>query len=281
MAPELRYRAEWGGYAGLPKNLDEYLSLFDGAAPGQRTGEASAWYLWSQSAAAAIAELRPDARIVAILREPASFLRSLHMQCVQAHIEPEKDLRRAIAAETKRRHKPGPAPRDPSDWPRVLPAVGGLIYSDYVRYTDQLRRYLDQFPTENVLTLIYDDYLEDNDGTVRKVLRFVGADENTAAAATAANPTVRVRSRRLNDLLRNVYMGEGTAARRVKGTLKRVVPSQRLRRRAVETMQHQVLYTAPPPPDAALMAELRGRFKPEVEALGKHLQRDLVALWNY
>src|SRR5712672_1051216 len=54
------------------ETLDAYLELFQDAGPGQRIGEASSSYLWSRTAASSIAALRPDARIIAILREPAS-----------------------------------------------------------------------------------------------------------------------------------------------------------------------------------------------------------------
>src|SRR5205807_345833 len=63
-----------------PMSVEEYTSLFADAAPEQRVGEASTSYLWSTSAPARIAEACPHARIIAILREPASFLRSLHLQ---------------------------------------------------------------------------------------------------------------------------------------------------------------------------------------------------------
>ena len=82
-----------------PDTLEEYLSLFEEAKPGQVTGEASPSYLRSLDAAARIAQLRPDARIIAIFREPASFIRSLHLQLLQAQVETEKDLARAIALE--------------------------------------------------------------------------------------------------------------------------------------------------------------------------------------
>src|SRR5689334_21545764 len=62
--------------AGVPpQTLEEYMALFAGAGEGQRIGEASSSYLWSRTAAAGIAAVRPEARIIAILREPASFLR--------------------------------------------------------------------------------------------------------------------------------------------------------------------------------------------------------------
>src|SRR4051795_6870906 len=68
-----------------PKTLEEYAAVFAGAGSDQRVGEASSSYLWSRTAAAGIAEVQPQARIIAILREPASFLRSLHLQLLQTH----------------------------------------------------------------------------------------------------------------------------------------------------------------------------------------------------
>ena len=87
----------------LPETLDQYLSLFAAARPEQRVGEATPSYLVSRTAAASIADLQPDARIIAILREPASFLRSLHLQSVRNQAETETDLRKAIALEEMRR----------------------------------------------------------------------------------------------------------------------------------------------------------------------------------
>src|SRR3954453_7776787 len=86
-----------------PQTLDEYLELFADASPRQSAGEASSSYLWSRTAAANIAAVAPEARIIAILREPSSFLRSLHLQLLQTHVESEKSLRKALALEGARR----------------------------------------------------------------------------------------------------------------------------------------------------------------------------------
>src|SRR6185437_10981883 len=47
---------------GTPRTLQEYASLFAAAAPDQRVGEASPQYLWSRTAAAAIAAVQPRAQ---------------------------------------------------------------------------------------------------------------------------------------------------------------------------------------------------------------------------
>src|SRR5437763_1909179 len=68
-------------------------------------------------------------------------------------------------------------------WPRTL------MYSERVRYAEQLRRFHAAFPREQVLVLIYDDFRADNEGTVREVLRFLGVDETYPVAITDLNPT--------------------------------------------------------------------------------------------
>jgi hypothetical protein len=256
----------------LPETLEQYLSLFAAAKPEQRVGEATPSYLVSRAAAGNIAQLRPDARIIAILREPASFLRSLHLQSVENHAETETDLRKALALEETRRR--GEAiPHD-----AIRPQE--LLYSEHVRYVEQLRRYQAVFPPEQMLVLIYDDFRADNEGTVRQVLRFLEVDETSPIEPMEANPTVRVRSPRLYGLVRSLYMGRGPAAQAVKAGIKALTPRS-LRLKALHATRRRVLYASPRQPDEELMLELRRRFKGEVVALSAHLGRDLVGLWGY
>jgi Sulfotransferase domain len=256
------------------KSLDDYLSLFDPAKADQRVGEASVLYLWSHTAAGRIADLQPAAQIIAILREPASFLRSLHLQFVQTHLEMEKDFRKAISLEDLRR-------AGQHDHRSLASSPQMLLYAGYVRYVDQLRRYYTQFPPGRVLVLIYDDLRHDNDAVVRTVFSFLGVDDTFPIYPVNANPTVRVRSQRLNNLIRAVYRGEGPVSRLVKIGVKALMPSRQLRLNALRGTQRHVLYGDPRPPDEELMAELRRRFKPEVVALSEYLDRDLVTLWGY
>ncbi|HTA05930.1 MAG TPA: sulfotransferase [Solirubrobacteraceae bacterium] len=247
-----------------PDTLEEYLSLFASARADQRAGEASPSYLRSREAAARIAAVQPHARIIAILREPASFLRSMHLELLKDHVETEKDLRKAIAREQVRREQ------KPVLW-----------YShERVEYAEQLRRYHEAFGPEQVLVLIYDDFRADNEATVRRVLNFLGVDETAPIAASEANPTVLVRSPRAYDMVRSLYLGRGPVASAVKATIKALTPQQ-ARHDGMRKLRDQVLYGKPPAPDEALMLELRQSFKGEVQALSDYLGRDLVSLWGY
>ncbi|MGC2374987.1 MAG: sulfotransferase, partial [Solirubrobacteraceae bacterium] len=258
--------------AWLPSTLEEYLSLFAGARPDQRVGEASATYLWSATAAQRIAAERPDARIVAILREPAALLRSLHLQNLQSHYETERDLGAALALEDARRHG--------RDVPSRCLRPQALRYSEYVRFAEQLRRYHGVFGRERVLVLLYDDFRRENEATVRRVLRFLGVDDGVAFEALEANPTVRVRSQRLDELVHSVSVGRGSVGRLVKGPVMALAP-RRVRRGVLGAVRRRVVLASPPAVDHGLMLELRRRYLPEVLAVSEYLDRDLVRLWGY
>ena len=270
-APELRERTP-PRPEGTPATLAEYAALFAAAGPGQRAGEASAEYLWSHGAAAAIAEVQPAAKVIAVLREPASFLHSLHLQFLQTYVETEPDLRRALALESERREGRS-IPRH-TYWPAAL------LYSEHVRYTEQLARYYEALSREQVLVLVYDDFRRDPGDFVRTVLRFLDVDESVELHAPEANPTVRARSQRLHELVHAVGVGRGPVSRAAKTAIKAVTPAG-LRRRALYAAQERLVFGPPPAPDEALMAELRRRYRPEVERLAEHLGRDLVAEWGY
>ncbi len=246
-----------------PQSYAEYLSLFAGAAPGQLAGEASPSYLGSATAPGEIAAAQPDARIIAILREPASFLRSLHLQMLRNHVQSEPDLRKAIAGEGAR----SAGARTPR-------------YADRVRYVEQLRRYHDVFAPEQVLVLIYDDFRADNRAAVRSVLRLLDVDPDAPIEEVNANSTIAARSRRLDEWVRALRTGRGPVTGGVKSTVKALTPS-RVRHGAIRALQAKVVFGSAPPPDESLMLELRRRFKPEVVALSEYLNRDLVSLWGY
>ncbi len=250
----------------------DYLALFAAARPDQLVGEASTAYIWSRTAAGLIAEAQPAAKIIVIVREPAAQVRSLHLQLLQHHSEEEPSLRRALALEPARREGRALTPIN-ARWPQVL------LYTDRVRYVEQLRRYHEVFAPEQVLVLLYEEFRSDNEGTVRAVQRFLGVDDTLAIEQVHSNPTVRRRVR-LDATLQVVSLGRGAPARALKGAIKLLTP-RRVRTEALANIRRRMLFASPRAPDEELMLELRRRFKPEVQALGEYLGRDLVSLWGY
>jgi hypothetical protein len=259
LAADLRALVPAGRDSRLPETLDAYLALFDQARDQERVGEASPSYLRSQTAAGAIAELQPQARIIAILREPAAFVRSMHLQMLQEHVESEPDLGRAIAAEEIERQ--GQRVRR---------------YADHVHYVEQLRRYHDVFGRDQVLVLIYDDFRSDNEGTVRRVLGFLGVDDGAPIEVLDANPTVQVRSMRLDSALRTLSRSRNPAVRALRRKLGGHVEGGTL-----QALRRRLTYGEAQPVEEDVMLELRRRYKDEVLALSAYLDRDLTGLWGY
>jgi hypothetical protein len=261
-------------YTGRKReSLEEYLANFTEARPGQLIGEGSTSYLWSRVAAAEIAKAQPSARIIAILREPAAFLRSLHLQRLTDHIESETDFAKALALDDERRAS------------RMIPKYAfwpqSIIYSDQVRYVEQLRRYEAVFPREQILVLIYEDYRRENDATLRRVLEFLGVDEHQRLDLADANTSSkRVRSNRVNDLARMLNQGRGPISGALNSSIK-AVTTPHLRKRLLWPVYDRVLFGKPRPADEALMTEIRRRFMPEVVALSEYLERDMVKFWGY
>ena len=256
---------------GVPSTVAEYATWFTEARSGEKIGEASPFYLWSTSAAANIATVLPDARIIAILREPASFLYSLHLQLLELYIEAEPDLGRAMELEEERRQ--GRLPRY-TYFPQLL------LYSEYIRYVEQLQRFHAVFAPEQVKILIYEDFRADNEATVRDVRRFLGVEDSGPVEQVQANPTVAPRSQRINELVHAVGVGRGPVSHTVKGLIKAVTPAGP-RRRALYALKRQVVFGPPPAPDEEVLHELRLRYRDQVVALSEYLDRDLVALWGY
>jgi Sulfotransferase family len=254
-----------------PRTLEAYLALFAAAAPEQLAGEASPQYIRSPGAAKRIAELQPDARIIAILREPASFLYSVHSQYVHSGVETERDLRKAMALEHDR--------RDGRHLPSSSTSASWVMYSEHVRYVEQLRRFHAEFPAEHILVLIYDDYRADNVEAVRTIMRFLGVDADgpIEPIVTKGGEMKAVRFMPLHRISRVLRRARDSprGANPIARTVSALTP------RPAQVLWKHLVYTLPPAPDERLMLELRRRFKPEVQALSDYLGRDLVSLWGY
>jgi hypothetical protein len=263
---------------GYPKTLTEYLTLFDGATPEQRVGEATPTYMWSRTAADNIAEMQPDARIIAIVREPASFLHSYHLALLRGGNEGEQDFRTAMSLETAR--------REGKNIPRRSHRPQLLQYSEHVRYVEQLRRYHARFSREQVLVLIYDEFRSDNASAVRQVLRFLDVDDEASITVKRwVNVTKQsLRAQRARHMMNALSRGQGVITRSTKIAVKTVTTTpvrDAVLRGMDQTTRRGRRSAAVPQADESFMLELRRRFKGEVVSLSEYLDRDLVTLWGY
>jgi hypothetical protein len=161
--------------AFFPHIADEadYLALFAAAGAEKVRGEASTSYLWDPDVADAIWQRRPDAKIVAVLRNPIDRAYSHYWNDVREGIE-HRSFADAVSEEVA-----GP----PGRW-----GVSSL-YVDGGFYAERVKRYLDRFH-QNVLVLFFEHFVADIPGTLRAVLAFLDVDTDWAGRVEpeARNP---------------------------------------------------------------------------------------------
>jgi hypothetical protein len=242
----------------------DYRALFRDARPGQRIGEASAWYLYSTSAAREIAAYAPNAQIIAMVRNPVDVMHAEHSQLIFNVEENLADFEEALAAEPARRRgerlPPGP----------IRPET--LYYRHSVRFAEQLERYLDVFGADRVHVIVFDDFRDDTAATYRAVLEFLGVDPTFRPNFTVRNPNKQVRFPRLQRL---VYQPPGPLLRLVP-RLRRFPLVHRLRAAVLRANSAAARREAM---DPGLRRRLTAEMAPDIDRLGRLIGRDLSA-WS-
>ena len=240
------------------RSAQEYLSLFDGARNEKRVGEASVLYLYSKHAASEIKRFCPEAKILMILRNPVDLFHSLHSHYLHAGTEDIVDFEAALNAEQDRKRG--------QRIPKSSPSVESLFYRDIAKYTEQVRRYLDAFSTENVWVVLHDELMSNTEQTYRDTLRFLDVSPDFSPFFEVINANRTARSNGLQIVLRkSVYPSRwyGLLPSKVRDIFERGV--MRLNTRE-----------APRPPlSEDLRRRLTEEFTPEVKSLSGVLGKDL------
>ena len=264
---ELHYFGQDLGYHRPRRSLENYLEHFSDAGEQARIGEASTWTLISQNAATEIAEFDSRAQVILLLRDPVSWLHSLHSHLVFSGDEPIAIFEQALAAESDR----VAGEQIPE---QTIPRCA-LNYRQLVHYAEQVQRFWDALGKDRVEVLILDDMKADAEGVYDRVLDFLalprefeGRDQVIAASQRSRNQNRSVRSGRLRD-----FIAHPRQRRILEGVDPAPVPgwgmSIRLLRRA------NIRYEDRAPMEASTRAMLRRELSPRVRELEALLGREL------
>jgi len=136
-------------------------------------GEASPSYLLHPLAPERVAGLLPNARLIALLRNPVERAFSHYQYEVSLGREP-LSFEDALAAEEERlRGEVERMLRDPTYFSY---AWWNYTYLARGRYAEQLERWYAVVPRERLLALFTEELAQDPGGTYRRVLEFLGLD---------------------------------------------------------------------------------------------------------
>jgi len=143
-------------------DLAAYQALFTGPGRRKAVGEASANYLYSEHAAERIRHHAPDARLIAVLRNPVERAYSSFLYLIRDRREPLRDFGQALAEEPQ---------RVADRWEHIWHYAGMGFYHR------QLRRYYQFFDAARIRVFLNEDMKRDAPALLREVFGFLEVDD--------------------------------------------------------------------------------------------------------
>lgn len=137
-------------------DFETYKTMFESALPDQVIGEVSSIYLFRPKAAERIYHHVPNAKLIAILRHPAErafsdylfHVRNLHPSVIDS------------------------AGNKPLGFEHFIKQDGYFVQIGF--YYEQLKRYYDRFPAEQIKIYLFDDLVKDPDALMQDLFTFIG-----------------------------------------------------------------------------------------------------------
>jgi hypothetical protein len=143
-------------------NLQAYQALFEGVTGEKAIGETSPAYLVEHKAPARIKHYIPEAKIIAILRNPAERAYSHFLHLIKHNYESCHDFELALQNEDELRI---------GQWrPRNDYILFGFYYKN-------LKRYFDIFERNKIKIFLFEDLQSDPTGLLQKIFRFLEVDD--------------------------------------------------------------------------------------------------------
>ncbi|MGC1310020.1 MAG: sulfotransferase [Phormidesmis sp.] len=161
--------------------VEDYEALFDDVTDETAIGEASPNYLFAHSRAVPqIQRYVPQAKLIAVLRNPVDRAYSDYLMHVREMVGNRKPLAEQVRTSAQSSHT----------------LLKGFYY-------EGLKHFIDTFGTQQVKVFLYDDLQRDPAGLMRELYAFIGVDSDFEADTTRRQQTAQVpKNLRINQLLR-------------------------------------------------------------------------------
>jgi hypothetical protein len=139
---------------------EHYQMLFEGVTSKKVIGEASTSYLVSEVAAKSIREYNPEAKIIAVLRNPISRAFSHYLMALRyghTRLSFREALEKDINTEPK--------------------GIGkSEMFLEFGMYATQLKRYYEVFPESQVKVIFFENLVENPDEVLKEVQAFLNVE---------------------------------------------------------------------------------------------------------
>lgn len=145
------------------RDAEKYRNLFAEAPAGILTGDVSPVYLASTRVAGRIARHNPDAKLIALLRNPVDRVFSRYVARHRDGLERTPTFEELVERELR------------------VPILCDDAHASYLpggMTSHFLQTYFDVFPRENIAIYFYEDFAADTAGIMGRICRFLGVADD-------------------------------------------------------------------------------------------------------
>lgn len=142
-----------------------YISIFNNRRE-KLVCDKTTLYLYSKVAARKIYEFNPHAKIIIMLRNPVDACFSKYLFSYYSGYE-WLPFEEAIQVEPIRKQR---------KMIRIVRFVDFYLYISIYKYYEQVKRYIEKFPSENIKIIKFEEFMSNTTKKIREVLEFLGVD---------------------------------------------------------------------------------------------------------
>ncbi len=196
------------GFSGSEEDYFSYF--FTTLTPNHiAIGEGSVWYLYSQKAFENIKIYNREAKIIIMLRNPVDMIYSLHSQLLYNFMEDIKDFNAAWLMQEQR--------RSGNNIPKGCKDPALLQYAEIGLYSKQIKRLKEIMPAEQILIILFDDFVKCPEKVYNQVLSFLNIDQDGRCDFPKINENKICRNDKLGRLTKSLgqFFMRHTYARKI------------------------------------------------------------------
>ena len=238
-------------------DFDAYQKLFEAGAGAKARGEASVTYIYREGSAERIHAQVPDAKLVAVLRNPVERAYSAYLHLIREEDEPCATFMEALDAEPK----------------RIAEGWAPLYhYQNMGFYGEQLSRFYKRFAPEQIKIFLYEDLEKEPERVIKEIFTFVGVDPTFEPDTKTRHNISGVPQNKLVHQAHR-FLKKPHPLKDLGKTLLPASLRSRAKRQLLSRLESQNLRKPPLSPEAR--ARLVGAYRDDIGALQELLGRDL------
>ena len=163
------FAEDYPNIGGRLKTFEEYEKLFSNQY-NKISGDGSVNYLASDTAPKSLKKYNPQAKIIMMLRHPVELFLSEHSQLLYSFYEDIENPYQAWQMQEQR--KTG------QNIPASCREPETLQYKKVCEHGKNLKKYIDLFPLDSILTLFFEDFVRSPQSVYKMVLEFLDLDDD-------------------------------------------------------------------------------------------------------